>query len=117
MSTTLTDVATFITSEATEDDIARIYEFCKQRNKTLRTIRAASVQTGAAVELSNLSPKYLNGLTGTVSTITKDRCAVLLDEESTSTLKWSGRGRFVVGEQANYTLNGVPLSSCKVREA
>lgn len=109
---TLSDVAGFITSEATEDDLKRIYGFCKTRSKTLRTIRAAAVSKGAQVELTNLSPQYLNGLTGEVASINKDRCEVLLDEKSTDRLKWTRQSRFMVGEEPRYTIRGVPLSSC-----
>jgi len=112
--TTLTDVATFITNEATEDDIDRIYDFCKTRNKTLRTVRAASVQRGAKVELAHLSPKYLNGLRGVVETIAGERCGVRLDDASTDRLRFSGTRYYISPDTTEHLLDGVPLSSCTV---
>ncbi|WP_198939832.1 hypothetical protein [Streptomyces sp. MJM1172] len=122
MSNTLEQVAEFIVNEADSEDIDRIIDAVKTRRSTLRqhsaAIAAASVKTGARVELQNLSPKYLNGLTGTVAEVKRGRvtrATVKLDEESTKQLRWSGSRRFFVSEKATeYDLHGVPVTSCKV---
>ncbi|OEJ20910.1 hypothetical protein [Streptomyces subrutilus] len=121
MGNTLEQVAEFIVNDADAEDIDRIIEAVNTRRSTLRqraeAIAAASVKTGARVELHNLTPKYLNGLTGTVTKVDrgrKVRATVKLDEASTKQLRWSGARRFFVSENvAEYELGGVPVASCK----
>lgn len=111
---TLQDSVTFILTEASEADVSRIFAACRQRTATLRTVAAAAVQVGMATRLDDLSPKYLNGLTGTVTSIKGARCTVELDERSTTRLRYAGRRRFYIPEDAaHYSLTGVPTSSAK----
>jgi len=60
--TTISDIVL----NANEDDLDRIIQSVKDRRKVLSAARAAEVQIGMACTLTGLSPKYLNGLTGTV---------------------------------------------------
>ncbi len=105
----------FVVNEADADDLDRIIEAIKSRRRTLRDLRAAVVQKGAAVTLDGLSPKALNGLTGSVETITGQRADVRLDETSTRELAWS-RTKFAGPAQSaeTYVLHGVPLGCCQV---
>lgn len=113
--TNLADVATFI-SGASPDDLERVGGFIKSRHKALRELRAAAVSVGAKVRLTNLSPKYLNDLTGEVTSIKGQRCTVELDEGSTIHLRYGrgGSARFNPGDAKNAVIPGVPMSSCLV---
>jgi hypothetical protein len=111
---TLSDALGFIASEATEDDCNRIIEVVRGRHKTLTVMRAATLTTGATVTLNGLSPKALNGLRGTVTSIEGQRATVLLTEDSTDRLRWS-RTRYsglVASAVREYSLGGVPLGCC-----
>lgn len=110
--TTFPDVLAFIASQASSDEVSRIFEAGRQRSRMLRTVQAASVSIGANVVLDNISPKYLNGLTGTVVSIKGARAEVLLDETSTTRLRYSGGRFFVPADETNHRMPGVPLTAC-----
>ena len=107
----------FIIMEADEHDLDRIIQSVKDRRKVLRDARAAAVQIGADVTLDNLSPKYLNGLEGTVVVISGKRADVRLTEKSTGLLRFSGTRFHVPEGTTEYVLRGVPLSTCLPRES
>jgi hypothetical protein len=115
------NVLSYIVLSADEDDLDRVIQAVRDRRKTLATAAAADVQTGASVELHNLSPKALNGLTGDVDRINGKRADVLLDEDSTQRLRfsntrYSGAVDFALrdGSATRYTLTGVPLTTLRV---
>lgn len=113
MPTNLTTATEFVLSHASREDLSRIGEAIKQRRVILGTIAAASVATGSSVRLDGLSPKYLNGLTGTVKTLDAKSAAVELDETSTEKLRWDGFRKYTVPDDTKrYLLRGVPLSCC-----
>ena len=120
--TNLPTALTFITTEATASDLDRVIDAVNTRRKFFRSARAATVYVGAEVELTNLSPKALNGLTGEVKSITKDRCDVLLTEGATVVLA-SSRTKFAMAAgvamrdtaKPQYLIHGVPLSSCEIQ--
>lgn len=115
---TAVDVKTFILTSATKDDLDAIFGAIKMRTSTLKAINAATVTVGAEAELTGLSPKYLNGLTGTVQTIRRERGDVLLDAKSTRALRYSGsRKYFIPADQEKYLLTGVPLSCFVIADA
>lgn len=109
-----------IVLNATEDDLDRIIAAIKERRKVLATARASEVQVGMACTLTGLSPKYLNGLTGTVVRDPQGRSgarsfACKLDEASTKTLRWQASSRFYIAEGVTeYVLPGVPMQCFKV---
>lgn len=112
--TTLADTIDFLHNRATQDDIDAMYPALKRRQKALGDITAATVQVGIEVRLDGLSPKYLNGLAGTVETIdgTHARASVKLDKISTDRLR--GRSsRFNIPDiLIQYTLSGIPMACC-----
>ena len=113
--TTPADVIAFIVARADETDLANILNAVKARRKALGQINASAVKVGATVTLEGMSPKYLNGLTGVVKSVSGGRCSVLLDEGSTTQLRWSGT-RFHVREGVTeYLMGGVPTQCAKVR--
>ena len=89
--TTITHVLDFIAGHADERQIDTILETVKGRRKTLDRHRALAVRKDQKVTLNRLTPKYLNGLTGTVTALNDQRCTVTLDEDSTNTQRGQRR--------------------------
>jgi len=111
----LSDALNFILTGASNEDLTRVIEAIKSRRSILSTINAASVTVGASVKLDGLSPKYLNGLTGTVSSISGRSATINLDARSTQDLRWSGRKRFFINDGVTeYPLGGIPLSTLSI---
>lgn len=114
-STTLQDVLSFIADKADRDDTDRIFAAARARTKALNAVDAAAVKIGVDVELGGLSPKYLNGLSGTVKGIDGSYASVLLDESSTVTLRYTPRSRFQVpAESQRHLMTGIPLGCCRI---
>jgi hypothetical protein len=112
---TLSDALNFILTSASNEDLSRVIDGIKSRRTILQTINAASVSIGASVKLDGLTPKYLNGLTGTVASINGRSATIKLDERSTKELRWSGRKRFfIAGDATEYPLGGIPLSTLSI---
>lgn len=115
--TSFADVMAYIALHASAEDIERIHLATRDRSRALRSVRAATIRTGSKVALVNLSPKYLNGLTGVVGAIKGARADVLLDAESTSRLAWSGRSRYSIAPgAAEFTVPGVPLTAMTIQD-
>ena len=114
--TTITHVLDFIAGHADERQIDTILETVKGRRKTLDRHRALAVRKDQKVTLNRLTPKYLNGLTGTVTALNDQRCTVTLDEDSTNTLRYTGRRYTVPPTMKNYPLQGVPTSCCEPQD-
>lgn len=115
--TDLNDVTQFIYG-ADEPMLDAIREAMKLRHKMIGQQRAASLEIGDVVTLVNLSPKALNGLTGSIKEFSSmSHVTVRLDEESTRTLRWS-RSRFsaIPAEVDEYPLTGIPASCCLKNE-
>lgn len=76
------DVITAIMNGNVDDDLESIQEAIRARNKVRGDIVRMTITPGTRVRLKNLSPKYLNGLEGTVSTRKRrgKRIPVDLDE-------------------------------------
>lgn len=115
---TLAEVLHFIASDATTDDIERIREFTKNRVRMLRDARSADISIGQVITLQDISPKSLDGMTGTVTKISsgrgKRRATVLLDPTSTQRLRFL-RTRFstqIPAGATEFPIEGVPLTCC-----
>lgn len=87
---TNSEVIASITSEATTDDLERIIDAVKMRRKILETILAANLKRGDRIIITNASPKYVNGATGTVESVRGAKATVLIDES-----RRAGLGRFL----------------------
>lgn len=114
--TNLIDVNTFILTSATSDDIERIQGAIRQRIAQLREIRAAGVTAGTLVRITDIRPKYLKDLTGTVKSVSGNRCVITLDKASTSLLSFSSGKYFHLTTMETYDLGGVPLSCVAPQE-
>jgi len=111
---TITDVLTFIRTQAQSADLDRLHEAIKQRDKVIRHIAAAKVSPGSRVTITGLSPKFLNGLTGTVRSINRTVANVDLDRSSKITLAAMDRSKkfwFYYSEENPYAMQ-VPLTCC-----
>ncbi|SEP54445.1 MULTISPECIES: hypothetical protein [Amycolatopsis] len=88
------DLVTFLVSHATAQQITEVETGRKKRIQTL----AESLAAGDVVMITNVSPKFLVGLTGTVQSVDKAAggCRVLLDENSTKQLRLEDSSRFHV---------------------
>jgi len=110
----ITDALTFVANAQIEDELNRLQSAINARRQSIAAIRAAAITVGAKVELSNLSPKYVNGLTGTVEAYSRGkrtRMDVRLDEASTRRLRILGGHRFPVPEGVKeYLFMGVPMT-------
>ncbi|MFH0246382.1 hypothetical protein ACGRHY_29075 [Streptomyces sp. HK10] len=108
----------FVSLHASQDDLDRIYAAAKQRTKVLREARAAAVTKGVTVRIDNIKPKYLSGLTGTVTDVSQSRTRTLvtveLDPESTTTLRMASARPIPDGVE-RYQLTGVPAACCHVQ--
>lgn len=116
MTATFTDVTTFINNTATREDLGALNKVISARHKTLMAADAALIRVGQTVTTHNLTPAYLNGFTGTVKSIEKNRATVTLDEESTKSLRYAGRRFYVPEETTNYELVGVPLTCLNIQD-
>lgn len=109
------DVIAFIVARADAVDLDNIINAVKARRKALGQINAAAVRPGVEVRLDGLSPKYLNGLTGTVKSVSGGRCVVTLDRNSTTSLRYAGQRFRIPTEHMEYDLAGIPTQCAKVR--
>jgi hypothetical protein len=104
--TTKEDVLAFIVTQATSADLQEFADAAKVRKASV----ARSMRPGTPVVINGISPKYLNGLKGTVKVIEKNRCTVTLDAVSTQMARVKGTGRFYIAPDAtSYDLSGIPL--------
>lgn len=113
----ITDTISFITNEADEEDLNRIFSALKLRRQVLGQIKASAVSEGMKVTLEGLSPKYLNGLSGVIVERNGARVTVLLDEKSTQMLRFSGQKRFFIpADCTSYRMAGIPAQCVKALE-
>ena len=80
---TLQDALVFVFN-ADDHEVNRLFEALKERRKQLRVIAnheaLATFKRGDRVELHGLSPKYLNGATGTIERLDGNKFSVRFDE-------------------------------------
>lgn len=109
----ITDALTFVANAQSEDELDRLRDAITARRQSVAAIRAAAITIGTRVQLSGLSPKYVNGLTGTVEAYSRGkrtRMDVRLDEVSTRRLRFMGASRFPVAEGVQeHLFGGVPM--------
>lgn len=87
------ELVTFVIAAATRGDLDALDEIRRQR---ITDLVSTSVKVGAEVTVTDVSPKYLAGLTGTVESVdtSEAKCVVLLDEQSTDRLRWDGGANY-----------------------
>jgi hypothetical protein len=110
---TFADVLTYVATTATADEVKALFAAGNARVKAVRAANAAVVsgllEPGTSVELVNIRPAYLNGLTGTFVRLNdgrgKQRAIVQLDAASAAKA-----GRYAPDGK----LAGVPVSALKI---
>jgi hypothetical protein len=78
----MTNVIAAIMAGQLDDGLESIQQAIRERNRSRGDVLRLTIKPGTRVRLKNLSPKYLNGLEGTVSTRKRKgkRIPVDLDE-------------------------------------
>ncbi|KPM52703.1 hypothetical protein E0F15_17770 [Frankia sp. B2] len=110
---TLQSATDFVLSHATEDDLTRLSTSITQRRAALASIRTATLTTGTTVKIANVRPKYLNGLTGSITQIDGKHATITLDTDSTERLRGTSQTRYFIPLDATtYDVRGIPLSCC-----
>lgn len=74
------EVLSAIAGGASDGKTDDLYRAIKARVKVVGDINASSIDIGDRVRLTNISPKYLNGLPGTVLTRGNGRFDIKIDE-------------------------------------
>jgi hypothetical protein len=114
--TTYKDVLEYMSSESTEDECKALFDVANTRLRQLRSARVAllavSIDEGAVVRIRNIRPKYLSGLSGTVTkkeSLTKGvYVCIQLDEKSYDEYMFHARGC------TNRVITGIPMSCIEV---
>ena len=103
------DVRNWIMTECSSSEMNRIREDLKARQNIL----ASSISIGDSIRTMNLSPKYLNGLTGILfhkaTRRGKVRGDIMLDEASTAILRAKNSAIYVRPEAQEYLLTGISM--------
>lgn len=114
---TVPDIVGYVLEHTDEDDLRCIADALKSRHLMLRQEAAAVVRPGARITIRNIKPKYLDGLTGTVTAIElsgRTRSAVVsLDVRSTRELATS-RAYAFLADRDSHDIGGIPLVCCHV---
>lgn len=112
--TTMATVLRFIagiTEDEQVDEVLAALQACHDR---LEEQRAASVQVGDDIVLRGATPRYLDGLHGTLLFAENGYGTVELTIEATGTLRFMpDNADFVVGSPLRYVLPQVALACCQ----
>ena len=81
---TVTNISDVINSLTTREEITLAYSLLKARSNTVNLLTSANnvanITNGTRVRLQGLSPKYVNGKTGTVMSVKGLKIQIRLDE-------------------------------------
>lgn len=100
-------------------EIDTVMEALQERCDTIHEQRSIQVPyIGAIVQITDVTPDYLNGLVGEIVHIEDaENVSLWLDAYSTGRLRFVGRNEYTVGADMRCVLEGVPLSSCYLPSA
>lgn len=112
--TTMTEVIGFIGRITEAGDIDEVLTALQACHDRLEEQRASSVQVGDDVVLRGATPRYLDGLHGTLLLAEDGYGTVELTIEATGTLRFMPENAdFVVGSRLRYVLPQVALACCQ----
>src|SRR5262245_12025217 len=109
--TDINDVLDFISTEASDRDIERVWDATKIRSRHLRDIRASRVDIGTTVVIKDIRPAAYKGLSGVVTKIDGKYAEITLDAASTRTLARSRvkAAARIPHDATEHTVRGIPL--------
>lgn len=106
------DALAFIRNEASTEDIEGIHAAIAVARARLKRQMQNALHVGSKVKTVNLSPKYLNGLTGEVTELHGSRVEILLDMPSTNAIRGTKFGpHSSLPVDLPAPLRGVPVSA------
>lgn len=108
---TLDLASAFIRSRAEWEDLPPIEEVLKLRQSFLWKVRSASISVGDTIEITDMRPKYYNGLVGIVESIASS-ASIRLDPASSARIYKESRHRMGGKDETAYLLTGIPLTGC-----
>jgi len=109
------ELLAFVMDEASLEELGRLGLAVQQRRRLLLRGSPTGVAVGETVVLEGATPRYVNGLTGSVEAIAREHCSVLLDEQSTVELRIVGARRFEMAPgSTRHLLPRIPLAWCRV---
>jgi hypothetical protein len=112
---TFDEVVDYVTTHATNEELEELQAAMNARNSILQAQRAAAVRVGSTVTFVTIAPKYMEGLTGEITSIDGKHATVRLNVRSTNTLRVKGRRRFFIPPTTQrYEVSGIPLTCCAV---
>lgn len=95
-----------------ERTVIELIEALRDRDAQLGQLRAAAAQVGQFTVLGDLSPEFLESLTGEILEHDGETVSVLLTPESTGRLRFSGQDVYDLGSDVEFLLEGVPAVCC-----
>lgn len=115
---TMQEVTEWIATLETHE-IDAVMDALQERCDTIHEERSIPVPyIGAVVQITDVTPQYLNGLTGEIVHVEDaEHVSIWLDVPSTGRLRFMGREDYTVGADMRCVLEGVPRSSCYLPSA
>src|SRR5699024_4220336 len=96
----------------TNDEIDAILAALRNRDNELREQRAEHATVGRRIVISDILPRYLDGLVGDIEHSDGDWVSVRLTAESTGRLRFCGQPDYDTGAELRFLITGVPASLC-----
>jgi hypothetical protein len=110
-------LADYIRDYATDGDLEILANAVAHRRQALRDRDAAAIQPGVPVVVRDIRPKYLVGMTGTVTAITTYRrrrhATIALDRDSTQRLASASSTYRHLADLDSYELTRIPIGFCR----
>lgn len=106
----------YVRNHAGNTELEVIFDAASARREELQQIEAAKLTVGATVTIDGVSPKYLNGLSGTIDSLHGSRAGVMLDAASTARLRSASKRYYVPTDVDQFLLSGIPKVCCAVTE-
>ena len=107
-----TEVVTRWISGIDDATVDLVLDALRARNSELMAQRAEDAFEGAFITIRDVTPRFLDGLSGEIIESDGETVAVLLTTESTGRLRFSGQKVYDLGACKRFLLEGVPASCC-----
>lgn len=118
MTPTMDQVVAFVDGLTDADDFDTVLNALQASHDRMLAERAASVKVGDTVRLLDSTPRYLDGLVGTVVLVEEGYAMVELSVESTGLLRFCPANiDYPVGGVERFVLPSVSLACCFTTKA